>query len=85
MRVPVRVRVRVRVNGVETTVDEGSTVAGLVATLADELGRGGTGAATGQPRVAVARNGEVVPRGDWATTPVHSGDDIEILVPVAGG
>jgi sulfur carrier protein len=35
--------------------------------------------------VAVARNGEVVPRSRWATEPVTPGDDIEIAAPFQGG
>jgi thiamine biosynthesis protein ThiS len=35
--------------------------------------------------VAVARNGEVVPRSRWATEPIAPGDDIEIAAPFQGG
>jgi sulfur carrier protein len=35
--------------------------------------------------VAVARNGEVVPRSAWTTIEVASGDRIEVLYPVQGG
>lgn len=35
--------------------------------------------------VAVARNGSVVPRADWATTPVSAGDVIEIVLARQGG
>lgn len=35
--------------------------------------------------VAVARNGEVVPRSAWATTPVAADDRIEIVGAVQGG
>lgn len=65
---------QVTVNGVPATVEEGTTVAALVAA------RGG-----GQHRVAVARNGEVVPRSTWQDTRLTAGDDIEVLAPVAGG
>ena len=36
-------------------------------------------------RVALERNGEIVPRGDWANTPVASGDRIELVHFVGGG
>ena len=36
-------------------------------------------------RVAVARNGEVVPRSAWETTRLADGDAVEVLAPVAGG
>ncbi len=35
--------------------------------------------------VAVARNGEVVPRSEWATTHAEAGDEIEIVRPIQGG
>ena len=35
--------------------------------------------------LAVARNGEIVPRGEWETTPVAPGDRIEIVGAVQGG
>jgi sulfur carrier protein len=38
-----------------------------------------------QRRVAVARNGEVVPRAEWDSTPLEESDTIEVLAPVAGG
>lgn len=35
--------------------------------------------------VAVARNGEVVPRSAWPATAVETGDRLEILTAAAGG
>lgn len=35
--------------------------------------------------LAVAVNGAVVLRGDWAKTPLSAGDDVEIVRPVSGG
>ena len=35
--------------------------------------------------IAVARDGEVVPRAVWETTPVHDRDGIEVLTAVQGG
>jgi sulfur carrier protein len=35
--------------------------------------------------VAVALDGEVVPRGEWATTVVHEGQEVEVLRAVQGG
>ena len=35
--------------------------------------------------IAVARNGEVVPRSTWADTPLQDGDEIEIVTAAAGG
>jgi sulfur carrier protein len=65
---------RVTVNGAATELTAGISVAELV----DEL-------AAGRRRVAVARNGEVVPRSEWHETQLADGDHIEVLAAVAGG
>ena len=44
-----------------------------------------TGAPDGGRGVAVALDGEVVPRGAWATTEVRDGQQVEILHAVQGG
>ncbi len=36
-------------------------------------------------RVAVERNGEIVPRSRFAQTPLADGDQLEIVVAVGGG
>ena len=36
-------------------------------------------------RIAVERNGEIVPKSQHATTPVNDGDHLEIVVAVGGG
>jgi thiamine biosynthesis protein ThiS len=38
-----------------------------------------------QDRIAVERNGEIVRRTEWATTPIQSGDRFEIVHFVGGG
>jgi sulfur carrier protein len=65
---------RLTVNGAPTEVDQEVTVAALIATLTDQ-----------RRRVAVAVNGEVVPRSSWDTTPLRDGDSVEVLAAVAGG
>ncbi|MGY1773849.1 sulfur carrier protein ThiS [Blastococcus sp. SYSU D00813] len=65
---------QVTVNGSGTEVPDDATVAGLVTE------RAGT-----HDRVAVARNGDVVPRSAWATTRLAAGDVLEVLAPTAGG
>ncbi len=65
---------RVRVNGEQVTVPDGATVADLVA-----------GRTTQTRRVAVARNGNVVPRGAWESTTLAEGDTVEVLAAAAGG
>ncbi|MGY1746271.1 sulfur carrier protein ThiS [Blastococcus sp. SYSU D00695] len=62
------------VNGAATVVPAGTTVAALVAERAGA-----------HDRVAVARNGDVVPRSAWAGTPLEEGDALEVLAPTAGG
>lgn len=49
-----------------------------VATLVDHLGYTGK-------RIAVERNGEIVPRGRHAETALAEADRIEIVVAVGGG
>lgn len=64
-----------RVNG------EGRELA--VATVIDLLRSEGVDPA--RRGVAVAVNGEVVRRRDWPATALSSGDQVEIVKPVAGG
>ncbi|MER7277374.1 sulfur carrier protein ThiS [Dactylosporangium sp. NPDC000244] len=63
------------VNAVASTVDEGITVADVVRMLAGEDPRG----------IAVALNGDVVPRSRWAQTRPAEGDQVEVLTAVQGG
>ena len=65
---------RLVVNGDPAELEDGLTVAALVARRAEE-----------HRRVAVAVNADVVPRGAWASTVLHEGDAVEVLVAVAGG
>jgi len=66
--------VNVTVNGESRTLDEGSTLADLLDT---EIGsRRGTAAAV---------DGEVVPRGDWASFSLADGQSVELLTAVQGG
>jgi sulfur carrier protein len=67
-------RIAVTVNGQPVDVDAGWTVGDLVRDRADVA-----------RKVAVAHNGEVVPRGEWDTTRLSTGDSVEVLAPVAGG
>ena len=63
-----------KVNGLVRELADGSTVATVLALL-DAPPRG----------VAVALDGEVVPRGQWATTEVRDGQQVEVLHAVQGG
>jgi sulfur carrier protein len=66
--------VKAKVNGLERELADGSTVATVLALL-DAPPRG----------VAVALDGEVVPRAAWAETPVPDGSAVEVLTAVQGG
>ena len=63
-------------NGERQELPDGATVeVAVIATGAPADGRG----------VAAALDGEVVPRGKWATTPVREGQQVEVLRAVQGG
>jgi sulfur carrier protein len=70
----ITVSVQVKLNGQSRLLPDGSTVAQAVTEL--------TAAATG---VAAAVNGDVVPRGSWAVTPLRDGDQVEVVTAVQGG
>lgn len=61
-------------NGEERRVDAGQTVLQLI----EQLGYQGK-------RIAVERNGEIVPRSAHASTALAEGDALEIVVAVGGG
>jgi sulfur carrier protein len=66
----------VTLNGATRELPDGSTVDAVVrAAGAPENGRG----------VAVAVDGEVLPRGKWATTEIQEGQKVEVLHAVQGG
>ena len=65
---------RLEVNGEPVDVAHGTTVATLLSTM-DTAGK----------RVAVERNGEIVPRSRHAATVLASGDRLEIVIAVGGG
>ena len=63
------------VNGAATQV---AASAATVADVVAALGLAGK-------RIAVEKNGEIVPRSRYATTPVAPGDRLEIVGAVGGG
>ena len=65
---------QVTVNGDAMDLADGATVADVVAARVED-----------RRRVAVARNGEVVPRSAWPATSLAAGDAVEVLVAAAGG
>jgi sulfur carrier protein len=64
------------VNGVETVLPDGATVADAVLVLTGREDQRG---------IAVARNGTVVPRTAWADTVLAAGDRLEVLTATQGG
>jgi sulfur carrier protein len=68
--------VKVELNGHGVEVREGATVADLVEQAS---------AAAGTKGVAVAVDGEVVPRSAWAATQVAAGQRVEVLEAMQGG
>jgi len=62
------------VNGSERSIAPGTNVELLLASLA-----------LAGKRVAVERNGEIVPRSQFGNTPLEQGDQLEIVVAVGGG
>lgn len=64
------------VNGAPASLREALTVAELVVELGhDPRGFG----------IAVALNGEVLPRSDWPSTALHDHDRVEVLIASQGG
>lgn len=63
-----------KINGENRQFPDPLTVAGLI----EQLGYAGK-------RIAVERNGEIVPKSQHAVTPLVSGDQLEIVVAVGGG
>jgi thiazole synthase len=69
--------VRIELNGEQRELPEG-------ARLVDAVRE--SGAEPEAPRgLAVALDGEVVPRGEWAATPLSDGCSVEVLVAIQGG
>ncbi len=63
-----------KINGESRQISAPLTVAGLI----EQLGYAGK-------RIAVERNGEIVPKSQHANTELASGDQLEIVVAVGGG
>ena len=64
------------VNGSALEIDDRRTVADVVERVAPGRAARGT---------AVALNGEVVPKAQWASTALNEGDRVEVLHAIGGG
>ncbi|WP_018720656.1 sulfur carrier protein ThiS [Salinispora fenicalii] len=62
------------VNGAGRSLPAGTTLADLVQVVTDQ-----------ERGLAVAVNGEVVPRGGWPATLLRDGDRVEVLSAAQGG
>lgn len=69
-----RAVIQITVNGVSHSFEEPLAVSGLLEAL-NLVGK----------RIAVERNGEIVPRSQFAETPLADGDKLEVVVAVGGG
>ena len=67
---------RIEINGAPHELAEEATLDAAV--RASGAGDGGRG-------VAVALDGEVVPRGEWEATPLREGQSVEVLAAIQGG
>ena len=67
----------VLINGTATEIADGTTVAEIVERLGPRGAR--------RTGVAVARNGEVVVRGEWDSTKLRQDDRVEVLGAIQGG
>jgi sulfur carrier protein len=66
----------VELNGDRVELDEGASVADAVAAAGADSGRRG---------VAVAVDGEVVPRSEWEGTRLRGGQKVEVVEAIQGG
>jgi thiazole synthase len=66
---------RIDLNGAAHELAAGATLAVAVEAAGAEATRG----------VAVALDGEVVPRGEWGSTPLTEGSKVEVLAAIQGG
>ena len=67
---------RIELNGAPRELPEGATL---------DLAVRESGAGEGARGVAVALDGEVVPRGEWARTALREGQAVEVLAAIQGG
>jgi thiazole synthase len=66
----------IELNGRPVSLDDGATVRSAVEA---------SGAASSERGVAVAVDGEVVPRSEWAETRLRDGQSVEVLAAIQGG
>jgi sulfur carrier protein len=67
---------RIELNGEDAIVPDGASVAAAVEAAGVDGGERG---------VAVAVDGEVVPKGEWDATTLRDGQNVEVVVAIQGG
>jgi thiazole synthase len=67
---------RIELNGERVELESGATILSAVQAAGGEAGEAG---------VAVAVEGEVVPRGEWETTLLSDGASVEVVAAIQGG
>ena len=67
---------RIRLNGEDAILPDGANVAAAVSA---------SGAPVGPRGLAVAVDGEVVPRGEWDATTLNDGQNVEVVAAIQGG
>jgi thiazole synthase len=68
--------IRIELNGEQAELRDGATVATAI---------DASGAAADQRGVAVAVDGEVIPKSEWESTTLSEGQEIEVLAAIQGG
>lgn len=76
MQAPAEGTIAIRVNGVPQAHPAGTTVLDVARAC---------GLRDGEPGVAIARCGAVVPRGEWGARALDDGDTLEVVRAAAGG
>ena len=66
--------ITVSINGVARQLPDSASIAVLI----EEMGLAGK-------RIALERNGEIVPRGKYAVQRLADGDKLEVVIAVGGG
>ena len=66
--------ITISINGAARQLPDATPIAALI----EEMGLTGK-------RIALERNGEIVPRSSYATQPLADGDKLEVVVAVGGG
>lgn len=75
----------ITLNGTPHTTDHTTLIALIQDTIGTELTNEGTAADGTKLGIAAALDRAVVPRSQWATTPITDGQTIDIITAVQGG